>query len=90
MPHLQHTLKVRKLRVALWWQVWQETCKCTTFVSANVALSVLQSGTLWVVNVAPLGMFHPMEQVVPPHGTNCSTPWNFLRSAIWLFVHRHL
>ncbi|MBP3777448.1 MAG: hypothetical protein J6I37_10735, partial [Prevotella sp.] len=21
-------------------------------------------------------MFHPMEQVIPCHGTKCSTPWN--------------
>ena len=24
----------------------------------------------------PNSVFHPMEQVIPSHGTKCSTPWN--------------
>jgi len=31
--------------------------------------------------VALLGVFHPMEQLVPPHGTTCSTPWSNLKVA---------
>ncbi len=50
-------------------------------VFAQEALLLITEVPLLYREVPPLEMFHPMEQIVPPYGINCSTLWNILRVA---------
>jgi hypothetical protein len=47
-------------------------------VFAQEALLLITEVPLLYREVPPLEMFHPMEQIVPPYGINCSTLWNKL------------
>jgi hypothetical protein len=74
--------------VALWWQVWQENqyfnifqAKKRVFLAQSHTASNRRSAVFSTQKWRFSGMFHPMEQVVPPHGIKRSTPWNNLKVA---------
>ena len=50
-------------------------------VFAQEALLLITEVPLLYREVPPLEVFHPMEQIVPPYGINCSTLWNILKVA---------
>ena len=75
MPHLQHVLCISSLRVALWWQVWQENQYFNIF-QAKKRVFLAQSHTASNRRSAVFSTQKWRFRNVPPHGTSCSTPWN--------------